>query len=692
ADARTASYYVAISAGDHFGGNETNQERWMRYFLNDFRLNVTFNSKPNTPDNLTVDGKPCVSGSNRPFVKTTTPTLRAHVIDADNDTLKTWFAWAKWNGSAFVDEPGGGPTSLVPSGGTAVFNVTGNVDGGIYAWRTVSDDSPSHTSSPFLVSDTAGGCEWEVDITAPVAPAIVSNVYLEGATGCPGGACGAVGLTGRFTFSSSPDTQSFLWGLSDPPTNAVSPSTLGGAVSIDWTPTASGPHTLFVRAIDRAGNEANKIYQFVVAAESTAVARWLLNEPAGAAQLADDTGNGNAVPAAGGTLGTLGRIVPGADGMSRSAMQFGGTSTGVTTGPVLADTSKSFSLAAWVKLGDSSTTRYAISQSGTVPAFTLEYSRGPGVWRLTAPSADGTQLPGAAATSAPRLNTWTHLAGTYDSAAHEMRIYVNGALETVTTGITVRNATGSVQIGRNWAGAISEVQIWNRVISSAEVFELSDPIVVGSVGEWHMDEVGPGPAFDASGLAHDLTFFNGAVIPASGAGQSGTGLRLDGIDDYAAPDTQVLHTDQSFTVSVWARPSSSTANQTFLAQQSAVTWPGFALQFNPDSGGIWRFKVYGSSTNDTSSTSATAPAVNVTTSFHHLVGVFDAQRVEIRLYLDGALRTTVPMNALWQPWDATGPLLIGRRQNGTAGVDFTRGDLDEVRVYQGVVSDVTRIP
>jgi len=29
---------------------------------------------------------------------------------------------------------------------------------------------------------------------------------------------------------------------------------------------------------------------------------------------------------------------------------------------------------------------------------------------------------------------------------------------------------------------------------------------------------------------------------------------LDGIDDYAAPDAQVLHTDQSFTVSVWVAP------------------------------------------------------------------------------------------------------------------------------------------
>ncbi|HZJ64101.1 MAG TPA: LamG domain-containing protein [Kofleriaceae bacterium] len=690
ADARAASYYVAISAGENFGGNETDQERWMRYFLNDFRLNVTFNRKPNPPDNLTVDGKPCVSGTDRPFVKTTTPTLRAHVTDPDNDTLKPWFAWNKWNGSAWIGEPGNGPGSIVPSGGTALFNVVGNVDGGIYQWRMVTDDDPSH--NPYLVSDTVGNCEWQVDITPPVAPAVTSDIYLEGPTACPGGACGAVGQTGRFTFSSSPDTKSFLWGLSDPPTNIATPSALGDSVSIDWTPAASGPYTLHVRAIDRAGNEANKIYQFVVAAESTAVARWLLNEPAGASQLVDDTGHGNAVAAAGGVLGATGRIVPGADGISRSAMQFDGTSAGVTTGPVLADTSRSFSLAAWVKLTDGSVTRYVISQSGGVPAFMLEYSRDAAVWKLTAPSADGTQYPGPGATSVPRLNTWTHLVGTYDSAAHEMRIYVNGTLESVATGITVRNATGTLQIGRSWAGSISEVQVWNRVISAAEVFELSDPILVGCVGEWHMDEVGPGPAFDASGLAHDLTFFNGALIPASGAGQSGTGLRLDGVDDYAAPDTQVLHTDQSFTVSLWARPSSSAAIQSLVSQQSTATSPGFSLGFSTDSGGQWKLTAYGSPTDTTGTTVAAAPAVNVTTSFHHLVGVFDAQKREIRLHVDGVLRATTAMSALWQPWDATGRLLIGRRHNGTAGIDFTRGDLDEVRVYQGAILDATRIP
>jgi hypothetical protein len=231
------------------------------------------------------------------------------------------------------------------------------------------------------------------------------------------------------------------------------------------------------------------------------------------------------------------------------------------------------------------------------------------------------------------------------------------------------------------------------VISAAEVLALVDPIAVGAVGEWHMDEIGPGPAFDASPMAHDLTFFNGATIPASGAGHVGTGLRLDGIDDFARTSAQVLHTDQSFTVSLWARPATTTVGQTFISQDSLQALGGFSLKWGPDGGGLWKFRIHASATdmNDADTTFCTAPQADPTTAFHHLIGVFDAEQRQARLYVDGVLKMTNPMNAAWQPWDATGPLVIGRHQPGPIA-EYTHGDVDEVYVYQGVVTDVSRIP
>lgn len=695
ANAGIPDYVVGISAGENTGGtNETATDRYARYFLNDFSLQVTYNTKPAKPDTLTVDGKPCASGAARPFVKTTTPTLRAHVGDADNDALNVFFAYALWNGSSFVDQ-GGGEQDNVPNNGTAVFPITGNVDGGIYTWRAQTNDGVNH--SPFLVSDVTalpGNCEWQVDVSPPAVPTVTSDIYKEGPTGCAGGSCGAVGQTGHFTLSSSADTPAFLWGFSDPPTHPATPATLGASVDVPYTPDSSGPQTLFVRAIDRAGNESNRVYQFVVAGQSPAVARWRFDEPAGGTP-ADDTGHNHALTMIGGHLGAPGRLVAGPDGQSRSAMSLDGTADGaITSAAVLTNPAGSFSVAAWVKLNDVTKTHNILATADTPTTFMLEYSLASSVWKMTAESADGTQFPGPVATSPVRVGTWTHLAGTYDAAAHEMKIYVNGALETTATGITVRNGGGILKIGtQQFAGSIADVQVWNRVVSAAEVFALVDPLAVGQVGEWHMDEVGPGPAFDASPLAHDLTFFGGATIPASGAGHVGTGLRLDGLDDFAVTSGQVLHTDQSYTVSAWVRPSTASVAQTFVSQDSGGSLGGFSLKYGADAGGQYKFRIYASATDsaDAHTTFCNALMADPTTAFHHLVGVFDAEKREARLYVDGVLKQATAMNAAWQPWDAAGPLAIGRHQQGP-GVEFTKGDVDEVFVYQGVVTDVTRIP
>ena len=70
----------------------------------------------------------------------------------------------------------------------------------------------------------------------------------------------------------------------------------------------------------------------------------------------------------------------------------------------------------------------------------------------------------------------------------------------------------------------------------------------------------------------------------------------------------------------------------------------------------------------------------------HLVGVFDASTGQVRLYVNGVLQTAVAGGATGE--DNGHALTIGAR-----GTDwFFGGDIDEVRVYQGVVTDVTRIP
>jgi hypothetical protein len=270
-----------------------------------------------------------------------------------------------------------------------------------------------------------------------------------------------------------------------------------------------------------------------------------------------------------------------------------------------------------------------------------------------------------------------------------LRIYVNGTLEGTTAGVTTWDAPGTIEVGRGEAGmylngSASEIQLWSRLILDSEVFDMSDPFKVGRVGEWHFEEEGPGPATDSSGMAHDLTFFGGTQIPPNGAGHTGLGLRLDGVDDYAAPSEQVLHTDQSFTVAGWVRLSDTSRLQTLLSQRGTGPNHGFYLMYDPAGGGKWVFAMKDSATG-TTGTFATLPATSLA-GYHQLVGVFDAQRREMRLYVDGSQQVVVAMNSAWQPWDATGPMVIGAGPS-----TFLKADVDEIRTYQGAAIDVTSI-
>ena len=77
-------------------------------------------------------------------------------------------------------------------------------------------------------------------------------------------------------------------------------------------------------------------------------------------------------------------------------------------------------------------------------------------------------------TSGPALNTWTHLAFTYDGATE--KLYVNGVLVTsrAQTG-AISAANGVLHIGgdsvwgEHFQGLIDEVRVYNRALTAAEI-------------------------------------------------------------------------------------------------------------------------------------------------------------------------------------------------------------------------------
>lgn len=72
-------------------------------------------------------------------------------------------------------------------------------------------------------------------------------------------------------------------------------------------------------------------------------------------------------------------------------------------------------------------------------------------------------------------NTWYHVAGTYDGSY--MRIYINGVCtDSISKNISFNDATANnltigdnSQVGRNFAGSIDEVRIWNIARTKAQI-------------------------------------------------------------------------------------------------------------------------------------------------------------------------------------------------------------------------------
>jgi beta-lactam-binding protein with PASTA domain len=109
---------------------------------------------------------------------------------------------------------------------------------------------------------------------------------------------------------------------------------------------------------------------------------------------------------------------------------------------------------------------------------------GPAGYLRPAPAASTTDQGVRQASHTPlALNTWTHLATTYDGA--NQRLYVNGVL------IATRAQTGNIAVGNQplriggnnvsgefFQGLIDEVRIYNRALSAAEITaDMTTPVV-----------------------------------------------------------------------------------------------------------------------------------------------------------------------------------------------------------------------
>ncbi|MDQ0760252.1 LamG-like jellyroll fold domain-containing protein [Streptomyces canus] len=227
-----------------------------------------------------------------------------------------------------------------------------------------------------------------------------------------------------------------------------------------------------------------------------AAAHWSFDEGSGTTA-ADASGNAHTATLQGAAGWDTGKV--GAHSLSLTA---GGNAT--ASEPVV-DTSKAFSVAAWVNLAQLGGYQTAVSIDGkVVSAFYLGLRDDTGTFAFARLASDATQGAAvAAAASAPTAGTWTHLVGVSDPAAGVTRLYVNGVLEGETAYTAGWAGTGSTAIGRalygggqvdQWHGLIDDVQLFPTALTSDQVATLAGVPVESTTPLLSVDVANPAHA------------------------------------------------------------------------------------------------------------------------------------------------------------------------------------------------------
>lgn len=164
---------------------------------------------------------------------------------------------------------------------------------------------------------------------------------------------------------------------------------------------------------------------------------------------------------------------------------------------------------------------------------------------------------------------------------------------------------------------------------------------------------------------------------------------LDGRTAYGATSgSGPLETKSSFSAAAWL----TIAREAEFASVPSQVGNVAAAFFLGTGDGVWSFAMKDLDTNDPGHTIralAEPPVVDPDT-WVHLVGVFDGDAGEIRLFIDGELAAATSFDG---PWHATGPLAVGAAQAHGAPSDFWPGAVAHAAVYQAALAadDIARL-
>ncbi|WP_433701050.1 LamG-like jellyroll fold domain-containing protein [Nocardiopsis sp. CA-288880] len=155
---------------------------------------------------------------------------------------------------------------------------------------------------------------------------------------------------------------------------------------------------------------------------------------------------------------------------------------------------------------------------------------------------------------------------------------------------------------------------------------------------------------------------------------------------HVRTDEPVIDTSGAFSVSAWVRLDAEQPSRAYTAVgQDGTRQSGFYLGYQHTQGGRWVFKQAPYDGDDTSISErvlSSEPAeLGVWT---HLLGTHDPETGALTLYVDGVEQGTHIQSSAW---NAEGPFVVGGAKYRGTYYDFWPGAIDDVRVWNRVVTD-----
>lgn len=173
---------------------------------------------------------------------------------------------------------------------------------------------------------------------------------------------------------------------------------------------------------------------------------------------------------------------------------------------------------------------------------------------------------------------------------------------------------------------------------------------------------------------HDGTLVGPPQWDAGHPGSPGdSGLHFDG-NDSVDTGASILDTTGNYSVAAWVKLDNLNGFQTAVSQDGDRV-SAFFLQYSvADNRLAFSF----------ANTRALAPTAPEVGRWYHMVGVRDAASGQLKLYIDGQLVAT---KTACLGDASSGNTVIGRGKFGGDPVDYWKGDLDQVHVYDRAISD-----